>query len=157
MLELARKNGVTIAFDSNFRPAVWNGDIQRARTVFTETLRRVDVALPTFDDEALLWGDASPQATAERLQSFGIAEIVIKNGRESALIVTGGRAESIAVPEVVEPVDTTAAGDSFNAGYLAARLSGAAPEAAVAAAHKLAAEKIHHRGAIMPRAASAVH
>lgn len=156
-LELARNNGVTIAFDGNFRPALWNGDIQRARTIFTETLRRVDVALPTFDDEALLWGDASPQATAERLQAFGIAEIVVKNGSDSAFLVTGGREEFVAVPEVIEPVDTTAAGDSFNAGYLAARLSGLTPEEAVASGHKLAAEKIRHRGAIMPRTVSAMH
>jgi 2-dehydro-3-deoxygluconokinase len=157
VLELARKSGVTIAFDSNFRPAIWKGDVQRARTVFTETLKRVDVALPTFDDEALLWGDASPQATADRLRALGIAEIVIKNGQKDALIVAGGRQEFIAVPEIVEPIDTTAAGDSFNAGYLAARLSGTPPEEAVAAAHKLAADKIRHRGAIMPRAATAVH
>jgi 2-dehydro-3-deoxygluconokinase len=157
ILEMARKSGVTVAFDSNFRPDVWKGDIQRARTVIAEALKRVDVALPTFDDEALLWGDANLQATAERLKAFGIAEIVVKNGHDSAFFVAAGRQEFVAVPEVIEPVDITAAGDTFNAGYLAARLSGARPEDAVLAAHRLAAEKIRHRGAIMPRAATAVH
>jgi 2-dehydro-3-deoxygluconokinase len=86
-----------------------------------EALKRVDIALPTYDDEAVLWGDPSPEATVERLQAFGIPEIVVKNGPNSALVAAGGRSEFIPVPEVVVPVDTTAAGDSFNAAYIAAR------------------------------------
>jgi 2-dehydro-3-deoxygluconokinase len=63
----------------------------------------------------------------------------------------------VPVPEVVVPVDPMAAGDSFNAGYLAARLMGDAPTVAAAAAHRLAGQVIRHRGAIMPRAAAAMH
>ena len=91
------------------------------------------------------------------MQAFGIGEIVVKNGPNSALVVAGGRSEFIPVPEVVVPVDTTAAGDSFNAGYIAARLTGKEPAAAAADAHRLAGEVIRHRGAIMPRTAVATH
>jgi 2-dehydro-3-deoxygluconokinase len=154
---MARKQGVKVAFDGNFRPRGWKGDMGRTRAVFTEALKRVDVALPTYDDEAVLWGDPSPEATVERLQAFGIGEIVVKNGPNSALVSSGGRQEYVPPPEVVVPVDTTAAGDSFNAGYMAARLAGENPAAAATAAHRLAGEKIRHRGAIMPRAAAAVH
>jgi 2-dehydro-3-deoxygluconokinase len=157
ILEMARKQGVRIAFDSNYRPRAWKGDLARTRTVFSEALKRVDVAMPTFDDEALLWGDGSPEATIERLQSFGIGEIVVKNGPNSALVVAGGHREFIAVPSVVMPVDTTAAGDSFNAGYMAARLLGTDPGEAAVAGHNLAAEVIQHRGAIVPRKTAAMH
>jgi 2-dehydro-3-deoxygluconokinase len=155
-LELARKQGVIVAFDGNFRPRGWKGDVARTRTVFAEALKRVDIALPTFDDEAVLWGDANPEATVARLQAFGIGEIVVKNGPNSALVAHKSGREQVAVPEVVDPIDTTAAGDSFNAAYLAARLKGEPPAAAASAAHSLAAQVIRHRGAIMPRA-GAVH
>jgi 2-dehydro-3-deoxygluconokinase len=157
VVELARKSGAKIAFDGNFRPRGWKGDLARTRTVFIEALKRIDIALPTFDDEALLWGDSSPEATVERLQAFGIGEIVVKNGPNSALVALQGTREMVPVPEVVVPIDTTAAGDSFNAGYMAARLAGEVPINAVVSAHRLAGEVIRHRGAIVPRNAAAMH
>ena len=157
IIEMIRQQGVKIAFDGNFRPRGWRGDLPRTRTVFMEALKRVDMALPAYDDEAVLWGDPSPEATVERLQAFGIAEIVVKNGPNSALVAVGDKREFIPVPEVVVPVDPTAAGDSFNAGYIAARMSGQRPTDAATAAHQLAAQVIRHRGALMPRAAAAVH
>jgi 2-dehydro-3-deoxygluconokinase len=156
-VELARSNGVIIAFDGNFRPHAWKGDLTRTRTVFAEALKRVDLALPAYDDEAVLWGDPSPEATIERLQAFGVGEIVVKNGPNSALVAAGGHREAVPVPEVVVPVDATAAGDGFNAGYLAARIAGRGAVEAAHAAHKLAGQVIRHHGAIMPRTGAAVH
>ena len=157
VLEMARQQGAKVAFDGNFRPRGWNGDLARARAVFVEALKRVDIALPTFDDEAVLWGDPSPDATVARLQAFGIGEIVVKNGPNSALVASDSAAEFVPVPEVVVPVDATAAGDGFNAGYLAARLSGSAAAAAATTAHRLAGTVIRHPGALLPRTAVAMH
>lgn len=156
-VELARSNGAKIAFDGNFRPDGWNGDLTRARTVFAEALKRVDIALPAYDDEAVLWGDPSPEATVERLQAFGVNEIVVKNGPGSALVANGGERAPVPVPETIVPVDTSAAGDGFNAGYLAARLAGRNAFDAATAAHKLAGQVIRHQGTIMPRSGAAIH
>jgi 2-dehydro-3-deoxygluconokinase len=156
-LEMARQNGAKVVFDGNFRPRGWKGDLARTRTVFMEALKRSDIALPTYDDEAVLWGDPSPEATVERMRAFGIGEIIVKNGPHSALVGSTQALEHVPVPELLVPIDTTAAGDGFNAGYLAARLNGATPVAAAAAAHRLAGEVIRHPGALMPRAGAAMH
>ena len=157
LLEAARQQGAKVAFDGNFRPRGWKGDLSRTRAVFMEALRRVDIALPTFDDEAVLWGDSSPETTVARLQAFGIGEIVVKNGPNSALVATAGAQQFVPVPEVMVPVDPTAAGDGFNAGYLAARLGGAAVAEAATAAHRLAGDVIRHPGALVPRTDAAMH
>ncbi|HSI41674.1 MAG TPA: sugar kinase [Xanthobacteraceae bacterium] len=150
-LEFARERGAAIVFDGNFRPRGWGGDSGRARTVFAEALKRTTIAMPTYEDEAVLWGDASPAATLARMSTFGVGEIVVKNGAAGALVQAAGASHSVPIPEPVVPIDTTAAGDSFNAAYLAARLQGAAPEAAALSGHRLAGKVIQHRGALLPR------
>lgn len=154
-LEFARERGARIVFDGNFRPRGWGGDVGRARAVYAEALKRASIALPTYDDEATLWGDGSPAATAERIATFGVNEIVVKNGAGGALVRNAGVSHLVPIPEPVEPIDTTAAGDSFNAAYLAARLGDASPEVAAEAGHQLAGRVIRHRGAIMPRQVNA--
>ena len=149
-LEFGRERGTKIAFDSNWRFANWRGDDQRARAVFSEALKRSDLALPSFEDEARLWGDASPKATVERLTTFGVREIVVKNGAEPALVHADGCSLEVPVPERLKTVDARAAGDAFNAGYIAARLRKESPETAVLAAHRLAAEVLRNPGAIVP-------
>ena len=86
------------------------------------------------------------------MRGFGVSEIAVKNGPKPALVDAQGVRAEVPVPKTVKPVDTTAAGDAFNAAYLAARLKGAEPVAAARAAHVLAAEVIRHRGALIPRA-----
>jgi 2-dehydro-3-deoxygluconokinase len=154
-LQAARANGAVIAMDSNYRPRGWGGDLDLARATFARFWRSAHIALPTFDDEQALWGDPAPAATIDRLASLGVAEVVVKNGAAGALVHSCGATVLVPCPQAVTPVDTTAAGDSFNAGYLARRLAGDQPTAASAFAHRLAAIVIQHRGAIVPQAATA--
>lgn len=155
-LARARGNGAMIAMDANYRPRGWGGDAERARAVMERFWRLACIALPTFDDEAMLWGDRSPADTAARLGRLGVAEIAVKLGAEGALIAGGSVPPlAVAVPTPIAAVDTTAAGDSFNAAYLAARLAGHPPAAAALAGHRLAGVVVAHRGAIAPKAATA--
>jgi len=151
-LDAERARGGRVAFDSNFRPRNWP-DGETARAAMKAVLGRTDIALVSFDDERALWSDASPGACARRIQKLGPGEIVVKNAGEAALILSEGSTQSVAPEPGAPPVDTTAAGDSFNAAYLAARLNEAVPLEATRAGHRLAAAVIRHPGAIIPRQA----
>lgn len=150
LLEALRRGGCRIAFDSNYRPRLWL-DRAAAQQAMSRAHTLAAFALPTFDDEAALFGDADPAATARRLHALGVGEVVVKRGAEPCLISRQGSGQvEVPVDRPVRPVDTTAAGDSFNAAYLAARLTGAKPEAAAAAGHRLAAKVVAAQGAIVP-------
>ncbi len=148
----ARSEGALIAFDSNYRKRGWP-DVASARAAMVEAFRLADIALPTFDDEQALHGDADAEATARRVLALGPSEVAVKLGADGALLGGSGGLTRIEA-EKVEAVDTTAAGDGFNAGYLAARLAGAEPVAAARAGSRLAAAIVQHRGAVIPKEAT---
>ena len=145
-LEAARERGGQIVFDLNYRPAGWP-DPETARAAMEQASRLSSMLLPTHEDEAALSGSTDPEATLTRYRDMGIGEIVVKHGVEGALLSEGGW---VRPPEEIKPVDTTGAGDSFNAGYLAARLDGKSPADAAMEGHRLAGAVIGHRGAILP-------
>ncbi|RWA65529.1 sugar kinase [Mesorhizobium sp.] len=144
----ARAAGSLVAFDPNYRPRLWRSR-EEAQAATTEALAVTDIALPTFPDEQMLFGDATPQATADRLGRL-VGEIVVKNGEDAALIAVDGARRPIPAVHVATPVDTTGAGDSFNGGYLAARLAGHGPAEAAERAHRVAAAVVEVRGALAP-------
>ncbi len=109
-----------------------------------------DIALPTFPDEQQLFGDASPQATLDRLGEAGIKEAVVKNGTEDALVLFDGETVSVPAVQIDNPLDTTGAGDAFNGGYLAARLNGLNGPDAARKAHSTSAAAVSVRGALPP-------
>ncbi len=120
LLDDARSAGGRVAFDNNYRPALWR-DQDEARAVLSATWPRTDIDLPSVADAALLFGDVDAATTARRLHEQGVHEVVVKQGAAAAVVSLDG-----AMTEVpATPVDTSGAGDSFNAAYLAARLAGA--------------------------------
>ena len=144
----ARKAGSLVAFDPNYRPRLWPSR-ETAQAAILEALAVADIALPTFPDEQMLFGDKTPEVTAKRLGKL-TGEVVVKNGEQPALIALNGASQTVDAVHVATPVDTTGAGDSFNGGYLAARLAGHAPADAARRAHKVAAAVVQVRGALAP-------
>jgi 2-dehydro-3-deoxygluconokinase len=145
--------GTVVAFDTNYRPALWpSADSARAAasTLFPATR----LLFVTYDDEQRLWGDRSPEATLTRLHAAKAAFVVIKLGAAGCLFSDGATALTIAAAPVATVTDTTAAGDAFNAGFLAAWLKDHSPEECCQAGNALAGAVIQHRGAIIPASAT---
>lgn len=147
----AALKGRDVVFDPNIRPRLWESDTALRETI-TRAASLSRIVLPSFDDEAAAFGDATPEATAARYAAAGAAEVVVKNGNAELALLSGGQILQAPAPRPVRPVDTTGAGDSFNAGYLSARLGGADPVAAVQAGQRLAALVVQHPGALLPPA-----
>ena len=136
-------------FDTNHRPRLWP-DLMTAQECFAAMWQATSLALPSYDDEERLYPGQTPGQVAQRIVDLGPAEVVLKNGAAGPLLCWGGQMVQTALAKVDQVVDTSGAGDSFNAGYLAARLQGAAPLDAAAAGHRLAAAVIGLHGAVIP-------
>jgi 2-dehydro-3-deoxygluconokinase len=150
VLQKLRAEGVSIAFDSNYRPRLWR-DRQEAQIAMLEIMQHTDIALLTLDDELLLWDDDTIDGTKARYANCNLRELVLKRGAEDAVIITANSQVHIPVPPVKGVIDTTGAGDTFNAGYLAARLQNASAEDAARQGIRCAGIIIRHRGAVIEK------
>lgn len=148
LVQKVRISGGRVAFDPNFRPALWRGRDELAQTLIAWMCANSDWCLATDTDQAELWGDQSATAAYARLARSTSCEVVVKCGSAGCLI---GADVCVDIPGPVAVVDTTGAGDSFNAAYLAARLKGEGVREAAMAGHRLAAKVIKTRGAIVSR------
>ncbi|HMA51112.1 MAG TPA: sugar kinase [Magnetospirillaceae bacterium] len=134
LLEALRGKVGRIAFDPNYRPALWRSR-EEAAEIVQEAAVRSDIFLPSSEDMEAL--DISPDCAETAMTAEG-----------ARCSVNGAWVQGALASRVV---DTSGAGDSFNGAYLAARLRGAEPAEAARAGLALAAEVVGHPGAVMPR------
>ncbi|MGF1718732.1 sugar kinase [Vibrio kyushuensis] len=153
LIEQFAQRGGKVVFDNNYRPQLWS--VTDAKYWYGKLLPFVDIALITEDDDVLVWGEE--ESVEQRCLRLGCKEIVIKRGCEPCKLVlnnTDDLAEHyVSAEKVTNVVDTCAAGDSFAAGYLAARLTGSSAIESAELGHKMASIVIQHPGAIIPNSA----
>lgn len=145
-----RARGARVVFDNNFRPRLWP-DLAAARECFRRAFEVADTVLITADDHQALFQLGDMDAALADAKALKAPELIIKRGADATLVrADGGPWHSVPTERVARVVDTTAAGDSFAAGYLSQRLRNASPEDAAHFGNRLAARVIQHPGAIIP-------
>ena len=134
----ARRLGLTTSLDCNFDPAEkWDSGLR-------EVLRHVDIFLPNETEALRLSGSTSVKTAALDLAGLARA-VVVKLGARGALVATGQ--ETFRVPAVkARVVDATGAGDSFNAGFLAAYLRGCPLAECAKSGAEAGARSVQHIG-----------
>lgn len=146
-----RRHGTLIAYDSNHRPKLWNSE-EEARFWNHQALMACDLALPSDDDERLLYGLSKESEVVERLLTYAQISGVLKRGAAGPLSLEDLSTlnESCLGEPVLRPVDTTAAGDSFNAGFIWGYLQTKSLKEAMRLGHQTAKKVVNIQGAIGP-------
>ncbi|KQA97434.1 sugar kinase [Vibrio metoecus] len=152
LIKKLKESGCVVAFDTNYRERLWPTPAQ-AQECYEQMLALTHMALLTLDDEQKLYQEKTQNDTLTRLQAFGLAQLVLKSGSDGCMVVTQGKEQWVPTTVIHDVVDTTAAGDSFNAAYLYQWLSSYDAIQAALAGHRLAGQVIRHYGAIIAQEA----
>ncbi|MFQ3248368.1 MAG: 2-dehydro-3-deoxygluconokinase [Glaciecola sp.] len=150
LLEELQSGGVSIAFDPNYRPQLWE-NVDTAKANIEKAFQIADWLLPGVDDFDKLYGMSDVEECIQFCLQFKPSELVMKQGEQTVHIITESGRESIPVVANDNVVDTTSAGDAFNGVYLGARASGKDIRSSALAASSAASKVIETPGAIMPK------
>lgn len=148
LIQSLKQQNTKIVFDTNYRSVLWRSKYE-AKDLYHQAFSVSDIVFPGGEDFHLLYGIESFDVIADYLSAYSIPEIIIKNGVQGIMCISPQRQEFVEAKAVDQIVDTTSAGDAFNAGYLSARLAGKGMSEAAAYGALLAAFVIQHRGAIV--------
>ncbi len=146
-IDIAVRNNVAVAFDTNYRPRLWPP--ARAAAVMHAAMGHTAYAFPGVEDARVLTGLTDPDAMLDFYLRLGCKVVVLKMGADGAYVGTAdGR---VVVPGYrVDAVDATGAGDTFCGSFLARILAGDGPEDAARYACVAAALKCTGYGAVDP-------
>lgn len=145
LIERARENGMTVSFDPNLRPQLWESREEMVR-VINALAAKSDYVFPGSAEGLILAGSDRPEEICAFYRRLGVGTVVVKVGKKGAYAASGE--ESFLVPgcPVKEVVDTVGAGDGFAAGTISALMEGLPLFDAVRRGNAVGAVQITFRG-----------
>lgn len=144
-MEVVASAGGAICLDTNLRLKLW--DIEAARQVTHDAMRRATIAVTSIDDSSHLTGLTDPAAIAAFHHDLGPEIVLVTMGGDGCCLSVGGQAHVIPAAPAT-PVDSTGAGDSFAGGFLAWWLETGDPVLAARRAAVVAAGTVSGYGAV---------
>ena len=146
-IDIAHDAKRLVSYDPNFRPKLW--PLRRAQAIIHEAMRHCDIALPGLDDGQALTGRSDADAIVDFYLRLGAPVVVLKLGKEGAIVATLRRRERIAA-HLVKAVDATGAGDCFDGAFLTEYVRLGDPFVAARFANAAAALSTLGYGAVAP-------
>jgi 2-dehydro-3-deoxygluconokinase len=147
-MEVARRHGVAVSYDTNLRLKLW--PLARARAVIMASLAYCDYCLPSLEDARQLTGLDEPREIVAALLSHGAGAVLLKMGANGVLVATQNGDATHVPAFTVEAVDATGAGDCFDGALLAQVVRGEALLDAALYANAAAALSTLGHGAVRP-------
>lgn len=151
-----RAAGKHVILDTNLRPALWADATTDPRPIYAAAMTAASIVKIGLDEAPAILGQGAADAAIEGIAALGPSDVIVTDGARPIVATDGVSHLRVTPPTVARVIDATAAGDSFNAGFVAARLAGRSLRHALAAGASLAAAVVQHPGAIIPRAAMPV-
>lgn len=124
LLQRVKALDMTVSFDPNLRPQLWESEKLMCQTL-NSLAESADTVLPGIKEGAKLTGKNEPNEIAEFYHKTGVKNVVIKLGEKGAYY-SSNTGENGIVPAfpVTKIVDTVGAGDGFAAGVISALMEG---------------------------------
>lgn len=143
----AKKRGVKVSFDPTLRLDVWRSE-KTIKAVYGKVLRLSDIAMFSREEAEFTFGTSEPERAADKALRYGVEIVGIKLGERGAFVKTKDGRKVYAPAFKVKPVDTTGAGDGWNAGLLLGVIKGWDLEKCVKIANAVGAFVVTKHGAI---------